>query len=160
MLIKMVVRNLTLDPMTNLPILILRDESGDLVVPIWIGIFEANAIVLELEQMPTIRPLTHDLTKTIIEKLGATISRIMITDLDEGTYFAVIELKTDHGKITIDSRPSDAIALALRFRAPIYVNQDVIAKGNASDHDIEKDSEKLKNWLKSLKPEDFGDYSM
>ena len=132
-----------------------------MVVPIWIGIFEANAIALELEQIPTPRPMTHDLMKSIMEKLDVSISRVLITDLRDVTYYAVLELETPNGMIQIDSRPSDAIALALRFDAPIFVNQSVIEKSKAADYGKEKDeAEKLKDWLKSLKPEDFGKYRM
>ncbi|MBN1552807.1 bifunctional nuclease family protein [bacterium] len=161
MLIKMSVKNLTLDPLTNMPIIILKNEEGNLVVPIWVGVFEANAIALELEKIPTPRPMTHDLMKKIMKKLGVIVSRALITDLKDGTYFAVLEFKTKIKTFTIDARPSDAIALALRFDAPIYVEQEVVEKSKAADHGKDQeDAEKLKDWLKSLKPEDFGKYSM
>jgi uncharacterized protein len=161
MLIKMSVKNLTLDPITNMPIIILKNDSGELVVPIWIGVFEANAIVLELEKIPTPRPLTHDLLKDILNQMNAVITRAMITDLKEGTYYAILEIKFESKTITIDARPSDAIALALRFDAPIYVSQDVIEKSKAADHGHDQEeSERIKDWLKSLKPGDFGKYRM
>jgi uncharacterized protein len=161
MLIKMSVKNLTLDPMTNMPIIILKNEEGDLVVPIWVGVFEANAIVLELEKIPTPRPLTHDLIKEILNQLDAKIVRILITDLKDGTYYAVLEIKSGKKTISVDARPSDAIALALRFDAPIFVHQDVIEKSKATDHGKDQEeSERIRDWLKSLKPEDFGKYTM
>ncbi|MBN1355550.1 bifunctional nuclease family protein [bacterium] len=161
MLVKMKVRNLTLDPLTNMPIIILRNDEGDLVVPIWIGVFEANAIAMELEKIPTSRPLTHDLFRTILQKADITVIRTMITDLRDGTYYAVLELKIGPKTISVDARPSDAIALAIRFDAPIFVHQDVIEQSKAADHGRDQETaEKLRDWLKSLKPEDFGKYQM
>jgi uncharacterized protein len=161
MLIKMMVRNLTLDPLTNMPILILRNEEGDLVVPIWIGVFEANAIARELDKIPSNRPLTHDLIRTIMQKSNTTISRALITELKDGTYYAVLEIKTGSETIAVDARPSDAIALAIRFDAPIFVNQDVVEQSKAAEHGRDQENaEKLRDWLKALKPEDFGKYQM
>ena len=161
MLVKMSVKNLAVDPLFNAPIVILKNDDGDLVVPIWIGAFEANAILNELENSPTTRPMTHDLIKTILSKVELTLERILITDIRDGVYFAVIDIKSKSGTISIDARPSDAIALALRFDAPIFVSQDVIEKCNAAEHGSDPDDvEKLRDWLKSLKPEDFGKYKM
>ncbi len=161
MLVKMTVKNLTLDPMTNMPIIILKNEAGDLVVPIWVGVYEANAIALELEKIPPLRPMTHDLIRNIIKQLNSDIERVIITDLKEGTYYAVLEVKTQAETIMVDCRPSDAIAIALRFNATIFVEQEVVEKSRAADHGRDPDeAEKLQDWLKSLKPEDFGKYSM
>jgi uncharacterized protein len=161
MFIKMMVKNLALDPVTNMPIIILKNDTGDLVVPIWVGVFEANAIVLELEKIPTPRPLTHDLVKEIILQLQAAITRIFIHDLRDGIYFATLEIVIGDRTISIDARPSDAIALALRFDAPVFVHEDVIERSRAAEYGRDQEeSERIKDWLKSLKPEDFGKYSM
>lgn len=161
MLVRMAVKNLTLDPMTNMPIIILKNDAGDLVVPIWVGVFEANAIAMELGKIPTLRPMTHDLIRDIIKKMDADLDRVIITDLKEGTYYAALEIKIGSITLTIDCRPSDAIAVALRFNALIFVDQDVVEKSRAADHGRDPDeAEKLQDWLKSLKPEDFGKYSM
>ena len=161
MLIKMVVKNLTLDPLTNVPIIILRNETGDLIVPIWVGVFEANAIAVELEKIPSSRPMTHDLLKNVIKELGAVLVRALITDLKDGTYFAVLELKSQGKTVTMDARPSDAIAMALRFNVPIFVNNIVIEKSKAADHGRDQeDAEKIRDWLEVLRPEDFGKYRM
>ena len=161
MLVKMTVRNLALDPMTNVPIIILRDESGNLVVPIWIGIFEANAIAMVLANIPTARPMTHDLLKVLMEKGDLSVQRALITDIKDGTYYALLEIQKGENTISVDCRPSDAIAIALRFNAPILVDQVVIEKSKAADHGRDaEEAEKLQDWLESLKPEDFGKYSM
>ncbi len=163
MFVKMTVYNLAMDPFSNVPIVLLRDESGELIVPIWVGGFEANAIALELQKIQPVRPITHDLLKSILKKLNIVVTRVLITDLKEGTYYAILELKGPSGALSMDSRPSDAIAMALRFDAPIFVSQTVIEKSKAADHgsEPEKDeTEKLKDWLKSLRPEDFGKYGM
>jgi bifunctional DNase/RNase len=124
--IEMKIRGLMMDPTANTPIIILKDVNGDTMLPIWVGAFEANAIALEIEKLPSPRPMTHDLTKNIIRELGATVRRVVITDLIENTFYAVIELTRDGDVLLIDSRPSDAIALALRVDCPIYVNEEVI----------------------------------
>jgi bifunctional DNase/RNase len=124
--IEMKIRGLMMDPTANTPIIILKDVNGDTMLPIWVGAFEANAIALEIEKLPSPRPMTHDLAKNIIRELGATVRRVVITDLIENTFYAVIELTRDGEVLLIDSRPSDAIALALRVDCPIYVNEEVI----------------------------------
>ena len=118
MLVEMKVRGLALDPVSNMPIIILRDEEDKRSLPIWVGIFEANAIALELEKIATPRPMTHDLIKNILESLDAQVARVVVTDLKENTFYAVLHLKLGNTEYTVDSRPSDAIALALRVAAP------------------------------------------
>jgi bifunctional DNase/RNase len=161
MFVEMTVKGLTLDPLTNMPIVILKDMDDKRVLPIWIGLFEANAIALELEKIPTPRPMTHDLIRDIISGLDATVSKIVVNDLKNNTFYAVIHLALNGSNIVIDSRPSDAIALALRIGAPIYVAADVVNKAKSIDMSEEsEDTDQLKEWLENLKPEDFGKYQM
>jgi hypothetical protein len=161
MYLEMKVKGLTLDPLTNMPIVILRDLEDKKALPIWVGLFEANAIALELEKITTPRPMTHDLMKDIIEGLNATVNKVVVNDLKNNTFYATIQLTTNGNKIVIDSRPSDAIALALRVGAPIYVSREVIEKAKSIDMNQEsEDTEKLKEWLENLKPEDFSKYQM
>ncbi len=161
MLIKMNVKGIVRDPLTLIPIVILSDESGKKTLKIWIGNYEADAIAIALENISTPRPLTHDLTRNILKKLGANILSVVVTDLRENTYYAEIELELLGQKFRIDSRPSDAIALALRFKAPIFVDQIVFEKTRIAEEEYTSDeAEKLKEWLKNLKPEDFGKYKM
>lgn len=166
MWLEMKVRGLALDPLSNMPIIILRDEEEKHSLPIWVGIFEANAIALELEKITTPRPMTHDLIKNILESLEAKVAKIMVNDLRENTFFAEIHLRVGGSEITVDSRPSDAIALALRVGAPIFVEEEVVKKAKSvevsKDAEIGRadDPEKLKEWLDNLKPEDFGKLKM
>jgi uncharacterized protein len=161
MFVEMKVRGLALDPVSNMPIIILRDEEDKRSLPIWVGIFEANAIALELEKIPTPRPMTHDLIKNILEAIEARVLKIVVTDLRENTFFAELHLQVGEGEYTVDSRPSDAIALALRVAAPIFVNEDVVQKAKTLEvtKDAEPvkadDPEKLREWLENIKPEDF-----
>jgi bifunctional DNase/RNase len=162
MFVEMKVRGLALDPVSNMPIIILRDEEEKRSLPIWVGIFEANAIALELEKIATPRPMTHDLIKNIVESVEAKIEKIVVTDLRENTFFALIHLRLGEEEITVDSRPSDAIALALRAGAPIFVEEDVVRRAKSVEVAPKEsdDQEKLKEWLENLKPEDFGKYKM
>ena len=130
--IEMKIRGLMMDPAANTPIIILKDVNGDAMLPIWVGAFEANAIAVEIEKLATQRPMTHDLVKNIIWEMGATVRRIVITDLIENTFFAVIEMIREGEVLLVDSRPSDAIALALRVDCPIYVSEDVVKNSSAS----------------------------
>ena len=161
MFVEMKVRGLALDPVSNMPIIILRDEEDKRSLPIWVGIFEANAIALELEKIPTPRPMTHDLIKNILEAMEARVLKIVVTDLRENTFFAELHLQVGEGEYTVDSRPSDAIALALRVAAPIFVNEEVVRKAKSLEvtKDAEPvkadDPEKLREWLENIKPEDF-----
>jgi len=150
-----------LDPTSNVPIVILRDEGSQLFLPIWIGVFEANAIALRIEGVQTPRPMTHDLLRLSFDQLGAQIRKIVICDLRENTFYALIHLWHRDQELTIDSRPSDAIALALRAEAPIFVLQSVLEKARAVDLAAElHDDEKLKRWLEEISPEDMGKYTM
>jgi bifunctional DNase/RNase len=161
MFVEMKVRGLALDPVSNMPIIILRDEEDKRALPIWVGIFEANAIALELEKIPTPRPMTHDLIKNILETIEARVLKIVVTDLRENTFFAELHLQIGEGEYTVDSRPSDAIALALRVAAPIFVNEEVVRKAKSLEVTKEAepikadDPDKLREWLENIKPEDF-----
>jgi hypothetical protein len=158
-MLEMKVRGLTLDPLSNMALVILRDLEGTKALPIWVGIPEANAIALEIEQVPTPRPMTHDLIKNILEGINATVTRVVVNDLKDSTFYATIFLSLHGQEFRIDSRPSDAIAVALRVKAPIYVTLDVIERAGSidlSDQDASEDPEKLKEWLENIKPEDFG----
>ena len=155
------IKGLIMDPLTNSPIVILQSLEKNTLLPIWVGIFEANAIALQIERIDTPRPLTHDLITNILLQLDANVDKIVVTDLQENTFYAVIHLQMNGDHITIDSRPSDAIALALRTDAPIYVTEEVIK--NSRNISLEKenlDSEDIKKWLEGLKPEDLGKYKM
>jgi len=155
------IKGLIMDPLTNSPIVILQSLEKNTLLPIWVGIFEANAIALQIERIDTPRPLTHDLIKNILLQLDANVDKIVVTDLQENTFYAVIHLRMNGDHITIDSRPSDAIALALRTDAPIYVTEEVI--DNSRNISLEKenlDSEDIKKWLESLNPDDLGEYKM
>ena len=163
MFVEMKVRGLALDPLSNMPIIILRDEDDKRSLPIWVGIFEANAIALELEKISTPRPMTHDLIKNILEAIEARAVKVAVTDLKENTFFAVLHLQVAGAEYQVDSRPSDAIALALRVGAPIYVDEDVVRKAKTLDVATPKeadtlkadDPERVREWLGSIKPEDF-----
>ncbi len=166
MLIQMKVAGLTIDPVTNTPIVILRDMEETKALPIWIGLFEASAIATELEKIGFARPMTHDLLNAVLKNLDVAVTMIEINDLRDNTFFAVLHLVKDGVIVKIDSRPSDAIALALRANAPIFVDDRVIEKSRSLDmekrafntDDLKKD--KLKEFLENLSPEAFGKYKM
>jgi bifunctional DNase/RNase len=166
MLIEMKVFGLAIDPITNTPIVILKDLDEKKAIPIWIGLFEASAIATELEKISFSRPMTHDLVSQILKTLEVEISKIIINDLKNNTFFAVIHLERDGRTMTVDSRPSDAIALALRANATIFVDEKVIEKSMSLDfgkqtEDLRQYSkEKLKDILENLSPEEFGKYKM
>src|SRR6202048_3989215 len=126
MQIEMNIKGLMVDPVTNMPIVILRDKEGQKVLPIWVGIFEANAIALQIENISTPRPMTHDLLRNVIQDLKASVQKVVVCDLQENTFYALIYLRLNGETVAIDARPSDAIALALRPRAPIFVEDSVI----------------------------------
>ena len=161
MQIEMKIKGLMVDPNTNMPIVILRDKEGQRVLPIWVGVFEANAIALQIENITTPRPMTHDLLRNIIADLKADVQKIVVSDLKENTFYALIYL-TVHGEaLAVDARPSDAIALALRAQAPIFVEDTVIDNAKTVDLAPDKgDSERLQKWLESLDPDDLGKYKM
>jgi uncharacterized protein len=161
MQIEMTIKGLMVDPITNMPIIILRDKDGQRVLPIWVGMFEANAIALQIENVSTPRPMTHDLLRNVIQDLRAHIDKIVVSDLKENTFYALIYLTVNGDVVAIDARPSDAIALALRARAPIFVEEQVIDHAKNSDLAPEKgDTERLQKWLESLDPDDMGKYKM
>ena len=163
MQIEMTIKGLMVDPITNTPIVILRDKDGQKVLPIWVGIFEANAIALQIENIATPRPMTHDLLRNVIHDLKAEVLKIVVCDLQENTFYALIYLEMNgHGDlVAIDARPSDAIALALRTRAPIFVEETVIDHAKTVDFTTEKaDADRLHKWLESLDPDDLGKYKM
>ena len=161
MLIEMTIKGLMVDPVTNMPIVILKDKDGDRVLPIWVGIFEANAIALQIENIATARPMTHDLLRNIITGLDGQVDRVVVSDLKENTFFAVIHLTVHGERMAVDARPSDAIALALRARAPILVEETVIDSAKTLDLGSEPaDSDRLQRWLESLDPDEMGKYKM
>jgi bifunctional DNase/RNase len=166
MLIKMKVSGLTIDPLTNTPIVILKDIQEKKAIPIWIGLFEASAIATELEKITFSRPMTHDLLTDILRVLGVEVTKIEINDLRNNTFFANICLVKDGKNLVIDARPSDAIAIALRANAPIFVDDKVIEKSRNVDFgtkltDLDKmKDDKLKEFLENLSPDDFGKYKM
>ena len=161
MQIEMTIKGLMVDPVTNMPIVILRDEGSERVLPIWVGIFEANAIALQIENIETPRPMTHDLLRNVIAHLNGAVEKIVVSDLKENTFYALIYVRIAEELVAVDARPSDAIALALRVSAPIYVEDDVIQNAKSIDFTPDKgDSERLAKWLESLNTEDLGKYKM
>ncbi|HNV02194.1 MAG TPA: bifunctional nuclease family protein [Vicinamibacterales bacterium] len=158
---EMVIKGLMVDPVTNMPIVILRDKDGDRVLPIWVGIFEANAIALQIENIATPRPMTHDLLRNVIRDLDGTVEKVVVSDLKDTTFYAVIHLLVAGRAVAVDARPSDAIALALRTQAPILAEDHVI--DGAKTVDLAPDAgqpERLQRWLESLDPEELGKYKM
>jgi len=161
MQIEMKIKGLMVDPATNMPIVILKDEAEDRMLPIWVGVFEANAIALRMEAIDTPRPMTHDLLRDLIDRLHATVEKIVVNDLKDNTYFAHIHLLINGDEHVLDSRPSDAIALALRAEAPIFVEQSVLDRAQTLDSSEDMpDSERLRQWFENLDPEDFSKYEM
>jgi uncharacterized protein len=161
MLIEMTIKGLMVDPITNMPIVILKDKEGDRVLPIWVGIFEANAIALQIENVATPRPMTHDLLRNIITDLDGRVDRVVVSDLKENTFYAIVHLTVRGERVAVDARPSDAIALALRTRAPILVEETVIENAKAVDFGSERlDSEKVQKWLEALDPTELPKYKM
>ena len=161
MLLEFRPRRVALDPVTQTPIVLLVDKDGSKMIPIWVGQAEANAIFVAMESIEAPRPMTHDLMRDLVRKLGASVLRIEITDIRESTYYATTYLKCKRDVIAVDSRPSDAIALALRCSAPIYVSDEVLSKTTVVDLTFKmKENDKLLEILESLDPEDFGKYKM
>jgi bifunctional DNase/RNase len=152
---------LMVDPITNLPIILLRDREGQRVLPIWVGASEANAIALQIENITTPRPMTHDLLRNVIHDLKAEIRKVVVSDLMDNTFYALIHLEVNGEPLAVDARPSDAIALALRARAPIFVEDRVIDNAKTNDFAPDKtDAERLQKWLESLDPDEMGKYKM
>ena len=156
------IRGLMMDPATNMPIVVLKDVGSETVMPIWVGIFEANAIAVEIEKMAAPRPMTHDLSRNIIQHLNATLEKVVITELRDDTFLALLWLKQGNEPVTIDARPSDAIALALRADCPIYVSEQVMqtAKLNTTGPPEGPTAEQLRGWLEGLNDEGLGRYKM
>ena len=158
MLIEMKVKNLAFDLAKSGAMVFLEEIDGKRVLPIWIGIFEANAIALELRKINTARPMTHDLILNIIRGLEAEATKIVVTELKDNTFYATIHITTKKGEVEIDSRPSDAIALALRVGTPIYVIEEVITQAGRQDEETkveEKTDDDFMKWLEKLDPDDF-----
>jgi bifunctional DNase/RNase len=159
--VEMKIRGLMMDPVTNMPVVILKGIEGESVLPIWVGIYEANAIALEMEKVATPRPMTHDLLKNLLIGLDAQVRKVVVNDLRDDTFFAVIWLDKDGQSISIDSRPSDALALALRADCPIFVEEDVLKTSKQASAISDKvSSEELRKWLENLGEEDMGRYKM
>ena len=181
-MIEMSIKGLAIDPLTNVPIVILEESDGDRVLPIWVGLFEAHAIAREMENFETPRPMTHDLLKNLITELNSQVDHILVNELKDNTFYAQIHVSNNGSSFVIDSRPSDAIALAIRVSSPIYVNEKVLDEAKSIDFDkpikldenqgfpsdvkdlespessrneIEEDKDQIKDWLKNLKPGDF-----
>ena len=165
MLHKVNIAGMTMDPATNTPIIILKTEQDDQAIPIWIGLLEATSIASALQNIELERPMTHDLFKNFVDLLNYDVERIEVCDLKDNTYFARIYFISDDRDFNMDARPSDAIAIALRFGAPIYVDDKVIRKSKQDREDVEvhdrsKQGEKWADYLKNLSPEDFGKYKV
>jgi uncharacterized protein len=157
MLVEMSVKGLMVDPVTNMPIVILRDADNQRVLPIWVGPVEANAIALQIENIAPPRPMTHDLLRNLVTDLGATLARVIIADLRENTFYAYLELHRGGEVQLLDARPSDAIALAIRAKAPVFVDTRVLDQAKSVDVPSDQaDQERLTRWLESLDPDDLG----
>jgi bifunctional DNase/RNase len=161
MLIEMTIKGLIVDPVTNMPIVILKDLAGEKVLLIWVGVFEANAIALQVENVSTPRPMTHDLLRNVIADLDGRVDRVVVSELRDNTFYATIHMTVRGEALAIDARPSDAIALALRTRAPILVADEVIDNAKTTDLVTDRmDTARLQRWLESLDPEELGKYKM
>jgi bifunctional DNase/RNase len=159
--VEMKIRGLMMDPVTNMPIVVLKDVRGQAVLPIWVGVHEANAIALEIEKVQTPRPMTHDLLKNVFLGLEVRVQKVVVNDLKDDTFYALIWVERDGQMMTIDSRPSDALALALRMDCPIFVEESVLKSSRISSAVSEPASnEQLKTWLEGLSDEDLGRYKM
>jgi hypothetical protein len=159
--VEMKIGKLMMDPVTNMPIVVLRDTQGSAVLPIWVGIFEANAIALEIEKVQTPRPMTHDLLRNVLLGLEARVQRVVVSELKEDTFYALIWIERDGQTFSIDSRPSDALALALRVDCPIFVEDSVLKSSRVANASSEKNaSDELRKWLEGLGDDDLGRYKM
>jgi len=159
--VEMKIRGLMVDPSTNMPIILLKDTQSEALLPIWVGLYEAQAIALEVEKSQTPRPLTHDLLKNLIHGLNAQVQRIVVTELKDDTFYAIIWMEQNGEIVALDSRPSDALALALRTDCPIYVDEDVLRTAKVLPNPAEQaSSQDVRKWLESLNDEDLGRYKM
>jgi bifunctional DNase/RNase len=163
MQIEMTIKGLMIDPITNMPIVVLRDQGGENVLPIWVGVFEANAIALQIENVQTPRPMTHDLLRSVIANLEAQVDRVLVRDLRENTFYATLYLRAAGRSIEVDARPSDAIALALRAQAPIFVEEMVLRSARSNQESGQEppvDVGRLQKWLEDLSEDELGKYKM
>ena len=159
--VEMKIRGLMMDPVSNMPIVILKDVNGSTVLPIWVGVYEANAIALEIEKVATPRPMTHDLIKSLLLGLDTCVRKVVVNELKDDTFYAVIWLDRDGEVISVDSRPSDALAIALRLDCPIYVEETVLKSSKQASTISDKvNNEELRRWLEGLNDEDLGRYKM
>ena len=159
--VEMKIRGLMMDPATNMPVVVLKETQGNGVLPIWVGIYEANAIALEIEKVQTPRPMTHDLLKNVLTGLNVRVQKVVVCDLKEDTFYALIWMERDGQTMSLDSRPSDALALALRLDCPIFVEDEVLKSSRMASAISEKSSnEELRKWLENLNDEDLGRYKM
>jgi len=159
--VEMKIRGLMMDPVSNMPIVLLKDVGSDAVLPIWVGVYEANAIALEIEKVNTPRPMTHDLIKNVLTGLDALVHKVVVTELKNDTFYAVIWLEREGHVVSIDSRPSDALALALRVDCPIFVDDEVLKSSKQAANPVPAvSSEELRKWLEDLGDDDLGKYKM
>jgi hypothetical protein len=159
--VEMKIRGLMVDPSTNMPIILLKDAQSEALLPIWVGLYEAQAIALEVEKSQTPRPLTHDLLRNLIHGLNAKVQRIVVTELKDDTFYAVIWMEQGGEVVALDARPSDALALALRTDCPIFVDEDVLRAAKVLPNPAEQaSSQDVRTWLESLNDEDLGRYKM
>jgi hypothetical protein len=159
--VEMKIRGLMMDPATNMPIVVLKDVHGSAVLPVWVGIYEANAIALEIEKVQTPRPMTHDLLRNVLLGLNVRVQKVVVNDLRDQTFYALIWIERDGRIMSIDSRPSDALALALRVDCPIFVEDEVL-KSSREPSPINENTttDELRRWLENLPDEDLGRYKM
>ncbi|HWB33092.1 MAG TPA: bifunctional nuclease family protein [Acidobacteriaceae bacterium] len=159
--VEMQIRGLMIDPQTNMPIVILKDISSDALLPIWVGIFEANAIAMELDKTATPRPMTHDLMRNLAQGLNAVVKKVVVSELREETFYAMIWMEQEGETVTLDARPSDAIALALRWDCPIYAARTVLENARkAAENAPVANSDEIRRWLENLNDDDMGRYKM
>ncbi|HVB98851.1 MAG TPA: bifunctional nuclease family protein [Candidatus Dormibacteraeota bacterium] len=159
--VEMKIRGLMMDPVTNMPVVVLRDSEGGSILPIWVGIYEANAIALEIEKVQTPRPMTHDLLKNMLLGLQVAVRKVVVSDLKDDTFYALIWMEREGNIFAVDSRPSDALALALRLDCPIYVEERVLKSSRVSGSSVENaPNEEIRKWLEGLNDEDMGRYKM
>ncbi len=155
------IRGLMMDPVTNMPVVVLKETQGAGILPIWVGIYEANAIALEIEKVQTPRPMTHDLLKNMLTGLNVHVQKVVVSDLKDDTFYALIWMEREGQMMSMDSRPSDALALALRLDCPIFVEDQVLKNSKMGTIAAEKGSnEELRKWLENLNDEDLGRYKM
>ena len=159
--VEMQIRGLMIDPLTNMPIVVLKDVASDTVLPIWVGIFEANAIALELEKTATPRPMTHDLMRNLARGLNAVVQKVVVSEIRDDTYYAVIWMEQEGEMVAIDARPSDAIALALRWDCPIYASRSVLESAKqVAEGPQNVSGEEMRRWLENLNDDDMARYKM